>query len=141
LLNRKMRHGLQGFFFAHPGMQDVQTRRGQPTRISARGQIRHATVSGKNRFAPSGPWRASGDWWRGRCLGQKMNGDVAVSRSGHRQSRKCFGRISIEMCPVSNGSFQASMTEVRSQKSESQKSEEVRSQKSEVRKFEKENAH
>lgn len=58
--NRKC---LMGFrIFRPPWPADVQTIRGQPTRISARADSSRK-VRGKIVCA-SGPWRASGDWWR-----------------------------------------------------------------------------
>src|SRR5712671_2711222 len=48
--------------FRPPWHADVQTMRGQPTRISARADSSRR-VSGKIVCA-SGPWHASGDWWR-----------------------------------------------------------------------------
>jgi protein ImuB len=48
--------------FRPPWHAEVQTIRGQPTRISARADSSRK-VSGKIVCA-SGPWRASGDWWR-----------------------------------------------------------------------------
>ena len=54
---------VMGFrIFRPPWAADVQTIRGQPTRISAR-----ADSSRKVRgqiVCAAGPWRASGDWWR-----------------------------------------------------------------------------
>ena len=48
--------------FRPPWPADVRTMRGQPTRISARADLSRK-VRGNIVFA-SGPWRASGDWWR-----------------------------------------------------------------------------
>jgi protein ImuB len=54
---------VMGFrIFRPPWHADVQTMRGQPTRINARADSSRK-VSGKIVCA-SGPWRASGDWWR-----------------------------------------------------------------------------
>ena len=54
---------VMGFrIFRPPWHADVQTIRGQPTGISARADSSRK-VSGKIVCA-SGPWRASGDWWR-----------------------------------------------------------------------------
>ena len=54
---------VMGFrIFRPPWHADVQTMRGQPTRISARPDSSRK-VRGKIVCA-SGPWRASGDWWR-----------------------------------------------------------------------------
>ena len=54
---------VMGFrIFRPPWHADVQTMRRQPTRISARADSSRK-VSGKIVCA-SGPWRASGDWWR-----------------------------------------------------------------------------
>jgi protein ImuB len=57
------RQCIMGFrIFRPPWHADVQTMRGQPTRISARADSSRK-VRGKIVCA-SGPWRASGDWWR-----------------------------------------------------------------------------
>jgi len=48
--------------FRPPWQANVETMRGQPTRISARADSSRK-VRGKIVCA-SGPWRASGDWWR-----------------------------------------------------------------------------
>ena len=54
---------VMGFrIFRPPWQADVQTMRGQPTRISARPDSSRK-VRGKIVCA-SGPWRASGEWWR-----------------------------------------------------------------------------
>ncbi|HEX7722597.1 MAG TPA: hypothetical protein VF397_10590 [Pyrinomonadaceae bacterium] len=58
--NRKCLLGFR--IFRPPWHADVQTMRGQPTRISARADSSRK-VSGKIVCA-SGPWHASGDWWR-----------------------------------------------------------------------------
>jgi protein ImuB len=60
IANRKCVMGFR--IFRPPWHADVQTMRGQPTRISARADSSRK-VSGKIVCA-SGPWRASGDWWR-----------------------------------------------------------------------------
>jgi protein ImuB len=60
IANRKCVMGFR--VFRPPWHADVQTMRGQPTRISARTDSSRK-VSGKIVCA-SGPWRASGDWWR-----------------------------------------------------------------------------
>jgi len=58
--NRKCRVGFR--MFRPPWHADVQTTCEQPTRISARSDSSRQ-MSGKIVCA-SGPWRASGDWWR-----------------------------------------------------------------------------
>jgi len=58
--NRKCLVGFR--MFRPPWHADVQTTREQPTRISARSDSSRP-VRGKIVCA-SGPWRASGDWWR-----------------------------------------------------------------------------
>jgi protein ImuB len=58
--NRKCLLGFR--IFRPPWHADVQTMRGQPTRISTRADSSRR-VSGKIVCA-SGPWHASGDWWR-----------------------------------------------------------------------------
>ena len=58
--NRKCVMGFR--MFRPPWPADVRTMRGQPTRISARADLSRK-VRGNIVFA-SGPWRASGDWWR-----------------------------------------------------------------------------
>ena len=57
------RQSVMGFrVFRPPWQANVETMRGQPTRISARADSSRK-VRGKIVCA-SGPWRASGDWWR-----------------------------------------------------------------------------
>jgi len=58
--NRKCLLGFR--IFRPPWHADVQTMRGQPTRISTHADSSRR-VSGKIVCA-SGPWHASGDWWR-----------------------------------------------------------------------------
>jgi len=55
---------LVGFrVFRPPWRADVQIIHGRPTRVNARNATSSASVRGKIVCA-SGPWRASGDWWR-----------------------------------------------------------------------------
>jgi protein ImuB len=55
---------LVGFrIFRPPWRADVQIFHGRPTRVNARSATSSASVRGKIVCA-SGPWRASGDWWR-----------------------------------------------------------------------------
>src|SRR5438105_12730488 len=54
---------IMGFrIFRPPWRAEVETVRGQPTHITARGAALRK-IRGKIVCA-SGPWRASGDWWR-----------------------------------------------------------------------------
>ena len=49
--------------FRPPWRAEVQTIHGQPVRINARAENSSNRLRGKVARA-SGPWRASGDWWR-----------------------------------------------------------------------------
>lgn len=72
---------LTGFrVFRPPWHADVQTRHGQPARINARSAVSSARVRGKIVCA-SGPWRASGDWWR-TDVWARDEWDVAVTDQG-----------------------------------------------------------
>lgn len=68
---------LMGFrVFRPPWSADVQTMHGHPVRINARHAASSARVRGKIVCA-SGPWRASGDWWRSD-IWARDEWDVAV---------------------------------------------------------------
>ena len=74
----KIRQCLMGFrIFRPPWHADVQTRRGQPIRINARGEQSSGRVHGQIVCA-SGPWRGSGDWWR-TDVWARDEWDVAVT--------------------------------------------------------------
>jgi protein ImuB len=69
---------VMGFrIFRPPWQADVQTRRGQPIRITARGEQSSGRVHGQIVCA-SGPWRGSGDWWR-TDVWARDEWDVAVT--------------------------------------------------------------
>jgi protein ImuB len=69
--------------FRPPWRAEVQTIRGRPIRISARGANSSCLVRGKVVCA-SGPWRTSGDWWR-VDVWARDEWDVAVADSNGRQ--------------------------------------------------------
>jgi len=74
----KIRQCVMGFrIFRPPWQADVQTRRGQPIRITARGEQSSGRVHGQIVCA-SGPWRGSGDWWR-TDVWARDEWDVAVT--------------------------------------------------------------
>jgi protein ImuB len=75
--------------FRPPWRAEVQTMRGQPTRISARANS-SAKVRGKIVCA-SGPWRTSGDWWR-TDVWARDEWDVAVMDAASQES-EIFCRI------------------------------------------------
>jgi protein ImuB len=69
--------------FRPPWRAEVQTVRGQPARISAHGLNSSSRMRGKVGCA-SGPWRASGDWWR-PDVWARDEWDVAVVDSNNQQ--------------------------------------------------------
>ncbi len=69
--------------FRPPWRADVQTIQGQPARISAHSTNSSGRVRGKVGCA-SGPWRASGDWWR-HDVWARDEWDVAVIDSINQQ--------------------------------------------------------
>jgi protein ImuB len=74
------RQCVMGFrVFRPPWRAEVQTMRGQPTRISARDVNSSCIVRGKV-ICVSGPWRTSGDWWR-TDLWARDEWDIAVADS------------------------------------------------------------
>jgi protein ImuB len=75
--------------FRPPWRVEVQTMRGQPTRISARANSSDK-VRGKIVCA-SGPWRTSGDWWR-TDVWARDEWDVAVIDAASQES-EIFCRI------------------------------------------------
>lgn len=69
---------VMGFRLFRPSWRaEVQTYRGEPVRIAARNADASAKVRGKIVCA-SGPWRASGDWWRADVWARD-EWDVAVA--------------------------------------------------------------
>lgn len=70
--------------FRPPWRADVQITHGRPTRVNARSASSSASVRGKIVCA-SGPWRASGDWWRADVWASD-EWDVAVIDSASRDS-------------------------------------------------------
>jgi protein ImuB len=76
---------VMGFrMFRPPLCAEVQTTSGRPTRISAHSASLSCTVRGKIVRA-SGPWRASGDWWRADVWARD-EWDVAVAGANGGQS-------------------------------------------------------
>lgn len=71
--------------FRPPWRADVQVRQGQPVRMNARGGKSLNRVCGKIECA-SGPWRASGDWWR-PDVWARDEWDVAVIDGGNSQGQ------------------------------------------------------
>ncbi|HMH42644.1 MAG TPA: hypothetical protein VK557_04115, partial [Pyrinomonadaceae bacterium] len=85
IANRK---GVMGFrMFRPPWHADVQTMQGQPTRISARADSSRK-VSGKVVCA-SGPWRASGDWWRADVWARDEWDVAVVDPASQKQEVLC----------------------------------------------------
>ena len=79
------RQCVMGFrIFRPPWIAEVQTIHGQPTRISAHNSKASSKVRGQIVCA-SGPWRASGDWWRSDVWARD-EWDVAVIDSTSRES-------------------------------------------------------
>jgi protein ImuB len=68
--------------FRPPWRAEVQLIKGQPVRINARGANSFNRVRGKIGCA-SGPWRASGDWWRADVWARD-EWDVVVSDDGNQ---------------------------------------------------------
>jgi protein ImuB len=69
--------------FRPPWRAEVQTMKGQPTRINARDMNSSCVVQGRVNCV-SGPWRTSGDWWR-TDLWARDEWDIAVADSMPRQ--------------------------------------------------------
>jgi protein ImuB len=69
--------------FRPPWRADVETIRGQPTRINAHDRNSFNRVRGKVGCA-AGPWRSSGDWWR-PDVWARDEWDVAVVDSNNQQ--------------------------------------------------------
>ncbi len=79
------RECVMGFrIFRPPWIAEVQTIHGQPTRISAQNSKASSKVRGQIVCA-SGPWRASGDWWRSDVWARD-EWDVAVIDSTSREN-------------------------------------------------------
>lgn len=75
---------VMGFrIFRPPWRAYVETIRGQPVRINARGKTSLNQVRGKVGCA-AGPWRSSGDWWR-PDVWARDEWDVAVIDSNNQQ--------------------------------------------------------
>jgi protein ImuB len=83
------RQCVMGFrVFRPPWRAEVQTIRGRPIRINARGANSSCLVRGKV-ICASGPWRTSGDWWR-VDVWARDEWDVAVADSnGGRSEMLC----------------------------------------------------
>jgi protein ImuB len=78
------RQCMMGFrIFRPPWRAHVETIRGQPARISARGRTSFNQVRGKVGCA-AGPWRSSGDWWR-PDVWARDEWDVAVMDATNQQ--------------------------------------------------------
>jgi protein ImuB len=78
-------HPVVGFrIFRPPWRADVQIIHGRPSRVNARSATSSASVRGKIVCA-SGPWRASGDWWRADVWASD-EWDVAVIDSASQDS-------------------------------------------------------
>lgn len=74
------RQCVMGFrVFRPPWRAEVQTRHGQPTRISAHDASLSCLMRGKV-ICASGPWRTSGDWWR-PDVWARDEWDLAVANS------------------------------------------------------------
>ena len=69
--------------FRPPWRANVETIRGQPARINARGRTSFNQVRGKVGCA-AGPWRSSGDWWR-PDVWARDEWDVAVIDANNQQ--------------------------------------------------------
>jgi len=69
--------------FRPPWRANVETIRGQPARINARGRTSFNQVRGKVGCA-AGPWRSSGDWWR-PDVWARDEWDVAVIDANNKQ--------------------------------------------------------
>jgi protein ImuB len=69
--------------FRPPWRANVETIRGQPARINARGRTSFSQVRGKVGCA-AGPWRSSGDWWR-PDVWARDEWDVAVIDTTNQQ--------------------------------------------------------
>lgn len=75
---------VMGFrIFRPPWRASVETIRGQPVRINARGRTSSNQVRGKVGCA-AGPWRSSGDWWR-PDVWARDEWDVSVIDSNNQQ--------------------------------------------------------
>lgn len=81
LANQKCVMGFR--IFRPPWRANVEIIRGQPARINARGRTSFNQVRGKIGRA-SGPWRASGDWWR-PDVWARDEWDVAVVDANNQQ--------------------------------------------------------
>jgi protein ImuB len=78
------RQYVMGFrMFRPPWHADVQTLRDQPVRINAHGANSSERLRGKVGRA-SGPWRASGEWWRADVWARD-EWDVAVIEANNQQ--------------------------------------------------------
>jgi len=78
------RQYIMGFrVFRPPWHADVQTNHDQPVRINARGTNSSDRLRGKVGRA-SGPWRASGDWWRADVWARD-EWDVAVIEANNQR--------------------------------------------------------
>jgi protein ImuB len=74
--------------FRPPWRADVETIRGQPARINARGRNSFNRVRGKVGCA-AGPWRSSGDWWR-PDVWARDEWDVAVVDANNQQGEVLY---------------------------------------------------
>jgi len=86
--------------FRPPWRANVETIRGQPARINARGRTSFNQVRGKVGCA-AGPWRSSGDWWR-PDVWARDEWDVAVIDASNQQG-KVLCRIYLDL--ISNEWF------------------------------------
>ena len=69
-----------GFRIFRPAWRaDVQTKQGKPARVNAHSEESAGKVRGPVVYA-SGPWRASGEWWR-HDVWARDEWDVAVNDS------------------------------------------------------------
>jgi protein ImuB len=76
---------VMGFRMFRPAWRvDVETTRGKPTRISARGPEASSKIRGQVVCA-AGPWRRSGDWWRSDVWARD-EWDVALVDPNARES-------------------------------------------------------
>lgn len=93
IANRQCIIGLR--VFRPPWRADVQTHQGQPARINAHSTNSSGQVRGRVGCA-SGPWRASGDWWR-PDVWARDEWDVAVVDSNNQQD-EVLCRIYRDLC-------------------------------------------
>jgi len=76
---------VMGFRIFRPAWRvDVETTRGKPTRISARGPQASIRIRGQV-ICTAGPWRGSGDWWRSDVWARD-EWDVALVDPDSRES-------------------------------------------------------